>query len=172
MLTCIYSPPPDYSLINASNYVQLSIQYSRGCPYNCEFCEITALLGRKVRVKTTVQILGELETIFNTGFRGNVFFVDDNFIGNRQKLKKDLLPAISDWNRNHKYPFTFTTEASINLSDDPELMKGMVEAGFEKVFVGIETPEVESLKECNKKLNIQRNLMEMCPVKSNQQALK
>lgn len=154
------SPPPDYSLIRASDYVQLSIQYSRGCPYNCEFCEITALLGNKVRVKTTTQILYELETIFNTGFRGNVFFVDDNFIGNRQKLKKDLLPAISDWNRGHKHPFTFTTEASINLSDDPDLMKGMVQAGFEKVFVGIETPDNECLEECNKKLNMQRNLMD------------
>ena len=154
-----HSPPPDYSLIKASDYAQLSIQYSRGCPYNCEFCEITALLGHKVRVKTTAQILHELDTLYSTGFRGNVFFVDDNFIGNRKLLKKELLPAISGWNRDRKYPFTFTTEASINLSGDPALMEGMVQAGFEKVFVGIETPELESLQECNKKLNIKHDLM-------------
>jgi radical SAM superfamily enzyme YgiQ (UPF0313 family) len=152
------SPPPDYSLIKASHYAQLSIQYSRGCPFNCEFCEITALLGHKVRVKTTHQILEELGTLFNTGFRGNVFFVDDNFIGNRRKLKRELLPAIARWIIDHNYPFTFTTEASIDLSDDPELMQAMVRAGFEKVFVGIETPDVESLKECNKKLNIKHDL--------------
>jgi len=154
------SPPPDYSLIKASNYAQLSIQYSRGCPFHCEFCEITALLGRRVRVKTTRQILIELENIFNTGFRGNVFFVDDNFIGNRYLLKKDLLPAISEWLKNHNHPFTFTTEASINLSDDPLLMRCMVEAGFEKVFVGIETPDPESLKECDKQMNLKYDLME------------
>jgi radical SAM superfamily enzyme YgiQ (UPF0313 family) len=153
------SPPPDYSLIDASDYAQLSIQYSRGCPYSCDFCEITVLLGQKVRVKTTRQILLELTNIYNTGFRGNVFFVDDNFIGNRYLLKRELLPAIYDWNRGHNFPFTFTTEASINLSDDPDLMKGMAEAGFEKVFIGIETPDDEGLKECDKKLNIERNLL-------------
>ncbi len=154
------SPPPDYSLIKASNYAQLSIQYSRGCPFNCEFCEITALLGRKVRTKTTKQIVRELDNIFTTGFRGNVFFVDDNFIGNRKKLKWDLLPAIIEWNKNHKYPFAFTTEASIDLSDDPELLDQMVQAGFEKVFVGIETPENDSLIECNKQVNAKHDMIE------------
>ena len=158
------SPPPDYTLIKASKYAQLSIQYSRGCPYNCDFCQITALLGRKVRVKTTGQILNELTNIYQTGFRGNVFFVDDNFIGNRHKLKTSLLPAITQWNRDRKHPFTFTTEASIDLAGDNELMKGMVEAGFEKVFVGIETPEEESLRECNKILNIKYNLIESVQV--------
>ena len=141
------SPAPDYSLIQASHYAQLSIQYSRGCPHSCEFCEITALLGHRVRVKSSDQILTELSNIYRTGFRGNVFFVDDNFIRNRHLLKKTLLPEIARWNREHAYPFTFTTEASIDLASDPELMKQMVEAGFEKVFVGIETPEEESLKE-------------------------
>lgn len=153
------TPPPDYSLIKASDYAQLSIQYSRGCPYNCEFCEITALLGHRVRVKTTGQVLVELENIYLTGFRGNVFFVDDNFIGNRTALKHSLLPAITAWLRAHKYPFTFTTEASINLADDPDLMKAMVQAGFEKVFVGIETVDAESLKECNKHVNLKHDLM-------------
>jgi len=154
------TPAPDYSLIKASNYAQLSIQYSRGCPHQCEFCEITALLGFKVRTKSSNQVLNELENIFSTGFRGNLFFVDDNFIGNRHKLKKDLLPAIIAWNRNHNHPFTFTTEASIDLSDDPELLNFMTMAGFEKVFIGIETPDELSLKECEKHLNLKRNLME------------
>jgi radical SAM superfamily enzyme YgiQ (UPF0313 family) len=154
------TPPPDYSLINASDYAQLSLQYSRGCPFDCEFCEITALLGRKVRLKTTRQILQELDVIYHTGFRGNVFFVDDNFIGNRKRLKQELLPAVARWNRDHYYPYTFTTEASIDLSDDEELLGSLAFAGFEKVFVGIETPDEESLKECNKKLNTGRNLLE------------
>jgi len=154
------SPPPDFSLITASDYAQLSLQYSRGCPFDCEFCEITALLGRKVRLKSTRQVIHELDIIYQTGFRGNLFFVDDNFIGNRKRLKQELLPAIATWNRDRKYPYTFTTEASIDLSDDAELLNAMAFAGFEKVFVGIETPDEESLKECNKKLNTGRDLLE------------
>jgi radical SAM superfamily enzyme YgiQ (UPF0313 family) len=155
-----HSPCPDYSLIRTSYYAQLSLQYSRGCPYDCEFCEITALLGRKVRLKSTRQVMEELEMIYRTGFRGNLFFVDDNFIGNRKRLKRDLLPAIAKWNTDHKHPFTFTTEASIDLADDAELMKAMAEADFEQVFVGIETTNEASLQECNKYLNQGRNLLE------------
>lgn len=153
------SPVPDYSLLNQRKYAQLSIQYSRGCPFNCEFCEITALLGRRVRTKSTRQILLELDNIYETGYRGNVFFVDDNFIGNKKKLIQKLLPAIIGWNKNHGHPFDFTTEASINLSDDPELMQLMREAGFIKVFIGIETPDENSLEECDKKMNKQRDLI-------------
>ena len=155
-----FSPCPDFSLIKSSDYAQLSLQYSRGCPFDCEFCEITALLGRKVRLKSTRQVIEELDIVYQTGFRGNLFFVDDNFIGNRKRLKQELLPSIIKWNREHKHPYTFTTEASIDLSDDKELMSAMAEAGFEKVFVGIETPDEESLKECNKKLNTGRDLLE------------
>ncbi len=154
------SPGPDYSLIDHGKYAQLSIQYSRGCPFNCEFCEITALLGRKVRTKSTGQILQELENIYIIGYRGNVFFVDDNFIGNKKKLKNELLPAIIRWNQSRDYPFDFTTEASINLSDDPELMSLMAMARFVKVFVGIESPDEQSLEECDKKLNKQRDLIQ------------
>lgn len=154
------SPTPDYSLINASNYAQLSLQYSRGCPHQCEFCEITALLGHRVRTKHSNQILTELDNILDTGFRGNLFFVDDNFIGNRHKLKEDLLPAIAQWNKTNNNPFTFTTEASIDLSGDPVLMKQMAEAGFEKVFIGIETTDEASLKECDKHLNLKYKLLE------------
>ena len=153
------SPAPDYSLLKLSRYAQLNLQYSRGCPYNCEFCEITALLGRKVRIKTTRQILAELENIYQTGFRGNVFFVDDNFIGNRKRLKEDLLPAIISWSEARRYPYTFTTEASIDLADDPVLLERMVQAGFEKVFVGIETTEEESLVECGKMHNTGRDMI-------------
>jgi radical SAM superfamily enzyme YgiQ (UPF0313 family) len=153
------SPAPDYSLVDHRRYAQFCIQYSRGCPYNCEFCEITALLGRKFRTKSTEQILLELENMYIKGFRGNVFFVDDNFIGNRKKLKTDLLPSIIEWNQSRAYPFEFTTEASINLSDDPELMSMMSRAGFVKVFVGIETPDELCLEECDKNLNKQRDLI-------------
>ena len=154
-----HSPIPDYSLIHASRYAQLSIQYSRGCPYNCEFCEITALLGHRFRTKSTVQIIRELNNIYQTGFRGNVFFVDDNFIGNKKKLKRDLLPAMIRWAEERGHPFFYTTEASINLADDPELMDQMVRAGFVKVFIGIETPDDASLRECDKMHNLQRDLI-------------
>ncbi len=154
------SPVPEYSLLDQRKYAQLSIQYSRGCPFDCEFCEITALLGRKVRTKSGRQILGELDNIFKTGYRGNVFFVDDNFIGNKKKLLHELLPAIISWNKIHGHPFDFTTEASINLSDDPALMQMMREASFIKVFIGIETPDENSLEECDKKMNKQRDLIQ------------
>ncbi len=154
------TPPPEYSLVKISKYVQMSVQYSRGCPYNCDFCEITSLLGHKVRTKSSAQIIQELDNIYLTGHRGTVFFVDDNFIGNRKVIKKDLLPKIIAWMTAHKNPFCFTTQASINLSDDKELMGLMAQAGFVKVFVGIETPEKESLVECGKYLNAEHNMME------------
>ena len=154
-----FSPVPDYSLIKSSKYAFLSIQFTRGCPYNCEFCDITALLGHRVRTKTTGQIISELENILQTGWRGNVFFVDDNFIGKKDVLKKDLLPAINSWMKRNKYPFMFTTEASIDLADDEELTHLMVEAGFSTVFIGIETPEEASLAECNKKQNTHRDMI-------------
>jgi radical SAM superfamily enzyme YgiQ (UPF0313 family) len=154
------TPAPDLSLIRHSQYASMSIQFSRGCPFNCEFCDITALLGHKARTKSTGQIINELENLLSIGWEGSVFFVDDNFIGNKSILKKDLLPAMVNWMKQHKHPFRFTTEASINLADDKELMCLMVEAGFIKVFVGIETPDEESLTECNKTQNHHRDLLE------------
>ncbi|MFX0009684.1 MAG: B12-binding domain-containing radical SAM protein [Candidatus Hermodarchaeota archaeon] len=154
------SPPPDYSLINFSSYSTKSIQFSRGCPFNCEFCDITALLGHKMRTKTSQQILTELNLLYNWGWRGNIFFADDNIIGNKKILKTDLLPAIIKWMEAHKNPFEFVTEASINLSDDPELMQLMTRAGFSTVFVGIETPHSDSLEECGKVQNRNRDLVE------------
>ncbi|MFC2112933.1 B12-binding domain-containing radical SAM protein [Bacteroidota bacterium] len=153
------SPTPDFSLIDISKYAQLNLQFSRGCPFDCEFCEITALLGHRFRIKSTEQIINELENIYQTGFKGNLFFVDDNFIGNRKMLKDDLLPAMIEWSGQRGDPFFYTTEASINLADDTDLMELMVQAGFGKVFVGIETPDEDSLVECNKNQNLQRDLI-------------
>ncbi len=135
------SPLPDYSLLETGKYATAGIQYSRGCPFDCEFCDITALFGRQVRTKTSEQIIAELNQLLNIGWRGSVFFVDDNFIGHKKRLKDELLPAVISWMQSNRNPFFFITEASINLADDKELMNIMVKAGFAKVFVGIETPE-------------------------------
>jgi radical SAM superfamily enzyme YgiQ (UPF0313 family) len=153
------TPLPDYSLLTLKNYSTASIQYSRGCPFNCEFCDITALYGRKVRTKSPQQIILELDALLAQGWKSGVFFVDDNFIGHRQKLKTELLPAIIEWMEVNRHPFVFFTEASINLADDAELMQMMIRAGFTMVFVGIETPEESSLASCNKLQNKSRDLM-------------
>ncbi|MBW6500807.1 MAG: B12-binding domain-containing radical SAM protein [Bacteroidales bacterium] len=153
------SPMPDYSLIRPADYATAAIQYTRGCPYDCDFCDITALFGRQVRTKTSGQIISELEQLFRIGWRGSVFFVDDNFIGHRKRLKTELLPAIISWMKSNGHPFNFITEASINMSDDNELMALMAQAGFAKVFVGIETPDENCLKECNKLQNKNRELI-------------
>ena len=153
------TPIPSWNLIKMKKYAMMSIQYSRGCPFNCDFCDITKLFGHKMRTKTTEQVLKELETIYAHGWRDEVFFVDDNFIGNKQLLKTELLPAIIEWMKSKQYPFTFNTQASINLADDEELMNLMVKAGFDCVFVGIETPNEESLSECNKVQNKGRDLV-------------
>ena len=153
------TPVPDYSLLSLGHYSTAAVQYSRGCPYNCEFCDITALYGRQVRTKSPQQVIAELDALLQLGWKGGVFFVDDNFIGHRQKLKNDLLPAIIQWMEANRYPFRFTTEATINLADDTELMDMMVKAGFGQVFIGIETPEEISLTACNKMQNNKRNLI-------------
>lgn len=153
------TPAPLWKLAKMNRYHSMNIQYSRGCPFSCEFCDITTLYGRKTRTKTTGQVINELETLFKAGWRGSVFFVDDNFIGNKKKLKTDVLPAMIDWMKKRRYPFDFATEASINLADDEDLIRQMIRAGFEGVFVGIETPDNESLRECNKFQNTNRDLL-------------
>ncbi|MBN2092805.1 DUF4070 domain-containing protein [candidate division KSB1 bacterium] len=154
------SPIPQWDLLKFKKYASIGIQYSRGCPYNCEFCNITVLNGRKPRAKSKEQFLAELESLYQIGWRGSVFVVDDNFIGNKRKLKYELLPALIQWSQERNYPFGFTTEVSINLADDQELVELMVNAGFEHTFVGIETPNDESLEECGKKQNQKRDLVE------------
>jgi len=152
------TPVPLWSLINMKHYSAMSIQYSRGCPFDCDFCDIIVLNGHKPRTKDRQQIADELEALYRHGWRGSVFMVDDNFIGNKKKLKIETLPTIIQWSREKKYPFTFFTEASINLADDEQLMELMVEAGFNRVFIGIETPNVDGLIECNKLQNRNRDL--------------
>jgi len=162
------TPLPQWDIVPAKNYTSMNLQYSRGCPFDCDFCDITVLYGRTPRTKTKEQVIAELDSLYFTGWRGPVFFVDDNFIGNKSKLKKEILPAIADWMEKRKNPFYLNTEASINLADDEQLMQLMVKAGFEAVFIGIETPNEESLIECNKPQNRNRDLI--LSVKKIQQA--
>ncbi len=153
------SPAPMWELLEIKKYASLSLQYSRGCPYDCDFCSITMLNGRKPRTKTAAQFINELETIYELGWRGPISVVDDNFIGNKNKLKDEILPAMISWSSSNKYPFTFITEVSMNLADDNQLMDMMIEAGFNSIFIGIETPEPGSLQECGKYQNLKRNLI-------------
>lgn len=151
-------PVPKWDLVNFKNYVSIPVQFSRGCPFNCEFCDIIIINGRTPRTKSPEQMVKEFDAIYRNGWRGSVFIVDDNFIGNRKKVK-EMLKAIIKWQKERDYPFTLLTEASINLSDDEELMDLMVKANFEKVFIGIESPNEESLKEAGKIQNVKRNLL-------------
>jgi radical SAM superfamily enzyme YgiQ (UPF0313 family) len=153
------TPIPDWSLIDMKYYDSMSIQFSRGCPFKCDFCNITAMLGHTPRVKSAEQIIKELDLLYSLGWRSNVFFVDDNFIGNKKILKDEVLPALIEW-RKGKKGYSFITEASVNLADDPELMQMMRDAGFVSVFVGIETPDDEGLTECHKTQNKNRNLID------------
>jgi radical SAM superfamily enzyme YgiQ (UPF0313 family) len=152
------TPAPLWSLINPRNYSAMSLQYSRGCPFDCEFCDIVMLNGHQPRTKSKEQFLAELDALYKRGWRDSILIVDDNFIGNKRKLKEEILPALNAWMDKKKHPYTFQTEASINIADDQELMHEMVEAGFNKVFIGIETPNENSLVECNKSQNTKRDL--------------
>jgi len=153
------TPIPLWSLINMKHYSSMNLQYSRGCPYDCEFCDIIILNGHVPRTKSREQLISELDALYEQGWRGSLFIVDDNFIGNKKKLKAEILPALIEWRESKKYPFALYTEASINLADDEELVRLMVAAGFDVVFIGIETPNEESLVECAKAQNQNRNLV-------------
>ena len=153
------SPIPRFDLIKFERYLYVGVQYSRGCPFTCEFCDIIELYGRLPRTKTTPQMLAELDRLYALGHRGHVDFVDDNLIGNKKALKK-FLPSLKAWQEEHDYPFEFSTEASVNLSDDDELLRMMREAGFFAVFVGIESPDPETLVLMKKKQNTRRNLVD------------
>ena len=153
------TPVPLWELADVNSYATMAIQFSRGCPFNCDFCNITTLFGHRPRTKTGSQIVAELDSLYDLGWRGGVFFVDDNFIGNKKQLKAEILPALIEW-RKDKAGLPFSTEVSINLADDEELMRMMSEAGFTTVFVGIETPNEDSLTECSKNQNKNRDLVE------------
>ncbi len=149
-------PMPRFDLIEHAQYASMAVQFSRGCPVACDFCDIWKQYGRMPRTKAARRLLAELDAIRNLGYRGSVFIVDDNFIGNKNVVKKDLLPALVEWQRNAEYPFSFFTEATITLADDDELLALMNEAGFDMVFVGIETPDEKSFLASNKGLNTDR----------------
>jgi radical SAM superfamily enzyme YgiQ (UPF0313 family) len=153
------TPAPMWELLDMKRYGNMGIQFSRGCPFNCDFCNVTALFGHRTRTKSSKQIIAELDGLYALGWRGDVFFVDDNFIGKKAFLKDDLLPALIEW-RKDKRGNTFFTETTINLADDAILMDMMSEAGFTRVFIGIETPDDECLAECSKTQNSNRNLVE------------
>lgn len=153
------TPVPLWELADLRRYGSLSLQYSRGCPFDCEFCDVTAKFGHRSRTKSAAQVLAELDALAAARWRGGVFFVDDNFIGNRRKLSAEMLPALIGWQRSHRHRFTFYTEASINLADDMELTRQIVAAGFDAVFIGIETPDEAGLAECNKRQNRGRDMI-------------
>lgn len=155
------SPLPRFDLLNLDAYFMMAIQFSRGCPFNCEFCDIINLYGRKPRTKEPNQTLAELQALYDLGWRGSLFIVDDNFIGNQRNVKRFLRELIP-WMQEHNYPFTFITEASVNLAEDAELLQLMVEAGFYAVFLGIETPDQESLQVTRKYQNTRNPLVEAC----------
>nr|MBF0222597.1 B12-binding domain-containing radical SAM protein [Desulfobulbaceae bacterium] len=154
------TPVPLWKLINQESYATMAIQYSRGCPFNCEFCDIIIMNGRIPRLKTPEQMQREFQALFDAGWRKSVFIVDDNFIGNTHEVKK-LLPSIIAWQRRHKFPFALLTEVSANLALDEELMQLMSAANFFKVFLGIETPNQESLLECGKKQNTAGSMVQV-----------
>jgi len=155
------SPVPAWELVgNLNKYNSLCLQYSRGCPFNCDFCDVTLLFGHKIRTKSQSQILQELDKLYQLGWREGVFIVDDNFIASKRKLREEILPAILEWNKEKNHCFSFGTQASINIADEEDIMNMMADAGFDSVFIGIETPHEESLKECHKNQNRNRDLIQ------------
>jgi radical SAM superfamily enzyme YgiQ (UPF0313 family) len=153
------SPIPLWDLVDMRRYASMIVQFSRGCPYDCEFCSVTELFGHRTRVKAADQVIAELDGLYELGWHGPIFSGDDNLIGSKRYLKDELLPALIEW-RKDKQGVQFATEVSINLADDDELMQMMIDAGFTTVFIGIETPEEASLAECGKHLNTNRNMIE------------
>jgi radical SAM superfamily enzyme YgiQ (UPF0313 family) len=152
------TPLAHFQLANMKHYSAMSVQYSRGCPFSCEFCDIIEIYGRVPRTKSNQQMLAEFDALLKLGWRGTVFIVDDNFIGNKKNVRQ-LLPELAAWQKSHGYPFSLLTESSVNLADDEPLLNSMRDAGFRRVFLGIETPVEESLKEAQKSQN-RGNLLE------------
>ncbi|HEX3560126.1 MAG TPA: B12-binding domain-containing radical SAM protein [Pyrinomonadaceae bacterium] len=153
------TPVPDFRLADLNRYSAMSVQYSRGCPFSCEFCDIIEIYGRVPRTKSNQQMLSELDALRATGWRGTVFIVDDNFIGNKKNVRA-LLPELAAWQQKNGRPFSFLTEASVNLAEDEPLLEDMRRAGFHRIFLGIETPVVESLKEARKGQNTRGDMLD------------
>ena len=154
----VRTPAPRWDLVDLRRYVTMAVQFSRGCPFDCEFCDIIVMNGRVPRTKSPAQLVNELETLRQLGWKEMVFVVDDNFIGDKRRTRV-LLRELIEWRRRTRPGMGFLTEASVNLADDAELCALMVEAGFRKVFVGIETPSAEALEECRKLQNRGRDLV-------------
>lgn len=150
-------PIPMWELVNLKDYANILVQYGRGCPFACTFCNIAEINGRTPRTKSPGQFLHELDAIYNAGFRGPIMLADDNFIGSK-KAVKEMLPQLAAWQKEHGYPFDVTAEVDITLADDNDLMDLMVAAGFKKIFLGLETPNKESLVECHKVQNLKRDM--------------
>ncbi len=153
------TPLPDFHLAELDQYSLMAVQYSRGCPFQCEFCDVIKVYGRVPRTKSNEQVLAELDALYELGWRGLIFMVDDNFIGNKPHVKR-LLPALAEWTERHHHPFSFFTEASLNLAEDDELLESMRQADFRYVFLGIETPVTESLQEARKLQNTRYDLLD------------
>ncbi|MEO8498633.1 MAG: B12-binding domain-containing radical SAM protein, partial [Planctomycetota bacterium] len=153
------TPIPRFELLNFADYVHIGVQFSRGCPFNCEFCDIIELYGRVPRSKTAEQFMAELEYLYQLGYRGWVDVVDDNFIGNKP-IVKPMLDVLEKWSRERKFPFYFSTEATMNLADDADLLKKMQAAEFRFVFMGIETPDPELLALTQKRVNSMKPIVE------------
>ncbi|HMA84812.1 MAG TPA: radical SAM protein [Desulfosalsimonadaceae bacterium] len=152
------APTPRFDLLKMDAYGSMAVQYSRGCPFHCEFCDIWTVYGNKPRLKSADAMIAEMYALYRQGWRGGVFLVDDNFIGNKKRVKEELLPALKAWQAEHGHPFHFFTEASINMAEDEDLLIGMREAGFNEVFIGIETPDEEGLKETGKVQNLKTDM--------------
>jgi radical SAM superfamily enzyme YgiQ (UPF0313 family) len=153
------SPVPLWELADLRQYATIGVQYCRGCPYDCDFCNVTTLLGHRPRTKHVEQVIADLDRLFELGWRGNVFFVDDNLIGNKRDAKAKLLPALIEWQQQHGRHIPFNAQVSMNLADDEELLAMMARAGFDSVFIGIESPDEAALAACNKKQNLKRDLI-------------
>ncbi|HPS56906.1 MAG TPA: B12-binding domain-containing radical SAM protein [Spirochaetota bacterium] len=153
------TPVPRFDLVNVKDYGSMPVQFSRGCPFNCEFCDIIEMFGRKPRLKSVEQFIRELDAVYAAGFRGLVNIVDDNFIGNKSSVI-GLLRVLSQWQADRSYPFTFVTEASINLAAEKEILDLMVECAFTRVFIGIETPDANTLSSAGKRQNVEHDILE------------
>ncbi|MFO8084633.1 MAG: B12-binding domain-containing radical SAM protein [Desulfobacterales bacterium] len=154
------TPIPRFDLLKMDAYSCMSIQYSRGCPFNCEFCDIWTIYGNRSRVKPAENVIREIDMLYQLGWRNPVFVVDDNFIGNKRRVKKELLPALKQWQEEHEFVYRFFTEAGINLADDDELIDAMRDVGFNEVFIGIETPSKKALRETGKLQNLKSDMLQ------------